>query len=537
MANGSPTRIFLCHSWGDKAAVRELYDRLRGDGLDPWLDDVDLLPGQDWHVVIEAAVRASAVVIVILSKESIARTGFVNKEIRFALDVAEERPEGSIFVIPARLDQCEIPIRLRRWNAANLYDAGGYEKLLKALRAKGLVGADDRVPRPESGGVVPLPTEPVAQRPEVFRGAPLASPQPSQGRVDRLNLEPRLQRDAQPSPSHDILRPDNGVAAPSPTPLQAPQLNLVSPEFQPPQHGTDQPSSDPPPPKDQPAPPNRRSLRITGAMVALLAIAYGAWRFYPTAADPSKDISKGGAPASVPTVTPKSPAPPPPPESASPAINPNDGLKYVWISSGHFMMGCDNCNESNEKPAHDVQITKGFWLGQTEVTQRAYSKVTGQKPSGFTGDDLPVEQVSWDDATKYCQAIGGRLPTEAQWEYAARGSKGGQTYGELGDIAWYDGNSSGRTHPVAQKKPNGFGLYDMLGNVWEWTGDWYTEDYYRQRENKDPQGPPSGTQRALRGGSWYIVSTYVRASFRNRFVPGGRFNDFGFRCHWEQRFP
>jgi hypothetical protein len=144
-----------------------------------------------------------------------------------------------------------------------------------------------------------------------------------------------------------------------------------------------------------------------------------------------------------------------------------DGLKYVWISPGAFTMGCspgDNQCDGDEKPPHPVTITKGFWIGQTPVTQEAYKRVTGKSPSHFQGASLPVEQVSWDDAVGYCRAVGLRLPTEAEWEYAARAGSASARYGTLDDIAWYSANSGARTHPVAQKLPNAWGLYDMLGN-------------------------------------------------------------------------
>jgi formylglycine-generating enzyme required for sulfatase activity len=165
------------------------------------------------------------------------------------------------------------------------------------------------------------------------------------------------------------------------------------------------------------------------------------------------------------------------PASAATALaNPKDGLRYVWIPPGKFTMGCsagdvEGCH--GEEPAHQATITKGFWLGQTEVTQAAYKRVVGTDPSYSKGAELPVEQVSWDEAQGYCQAAGGRLPTEAEWEYAARAGSPKSRYGNIDRIAWYQSNSGGHTHEVAQKEANAWGLYDMLGNVREWTADWY----------------------------------------------------------------
>jgi formylglycine-generating enzyme required for sulfatase activity len=213
-------------------------------------------------------------------------------------------------------------------------------------------------------------------------------------------------------------------------------------------------------------------------------------------------------------------------------INPLDGLPYVFIPAGAFVMGCspgDTECFADEKPSHAVQIADGFWLGQTEVTQAAWKKVYGgDSPSRFKGDQLPVEQVDWNQAGAYCKKIGGRLPTEKEWEYAARAGTAGPRYGDLDAIAWYSGNSGGTTHPVGSKQANAFGLYDMLGNVWEWVAD-------------DWAAYPGGSAdacagcRVVRGGSWLDFTRYVRASDRYRLVPTERNDDFGFRCVGEFR--
>lgn len=274
--------------------------------------------------------------------------------------------------------------------------------------------------------------------------------------------------------------------------------------------------------------------------------------------------------------------------------NPRDGLIYVWISPGPFKMGCspddsqcdhgrddDDRDRRDESPLHLVAITKGFWLGQTPVTQAAYQQVTGRmnqnrpngdqqvrdmNPSHFKGDDQrPVDSVIWKEADDYCNAVGMRLPTEAEWEYAARAGSEDSRYGDIESIAWYCDNSGtsninclelwendslsflskiealgGRTHPVGQKLPNEWKLYDMLGNVWQWTADWYDKDYYGkislQHPAKDPHGPTgpiSDNQRVMRGGSWHNGAWVLRASRRGPFKAGDRNNGIGFRCAGE----
>jgi formylglycine-generating enzyme required for sulfatase activity len=235
---------------------------------------------------------------------------------------------------------------------------------------------------------------------------------------------------------------------------------------------------------------------------------------------------------------------PKPPTTAGPTReNPKDGLKYVWIPPGTFMMGCspgDNECRDDEKPSHQVTVTRGFWMGQTVVTAGAYKRfawATGHYmpfPPLFnnarTNENMPIVKVTWDDATAYCGWTGGRLPTEAEWEYAARGGSTQARYGNLHDIAWYHKNSGFKPHNVAQKRPNGFGLYDMLGNVREWVNDWYDQNYYQSSPSQDPTGPTHGLFRVERGGSWLDDPRVVRVSYRYGSSPGYGFDDFGFRC-------
>ena len=243
------------------------------------------------------------------------------------------------------------------------------------------------------------------------------------------------------------------------------------------------------------------------------------------------------------------PRPTVPAEPPKPITN-SIGMKLVLIPAGEFLMGSPDSDKDardDEKPQHRVRITRPFYLGATEVTQGQYRAVTGQSPSHFKGsDDLPVEQVSWNDAIAFCDKLselekgqlGGasyRLPTEAEWEYACRaGSTTRYSFGDdaarLGEFAWYDGNSGGKTHPVGQKRPNALNLYDMHGNVWEWCQDWYDKDYYGQSPGADPPGPAQAASRVDRGGSWFGNPQLARSAYRLGSDPGDRGNDLGFRA-------
>ena len=220
-------------------------------------------------------------------------------------------------------------------------------------------------------------------------------------------------------------------------------------------------------------------------------------------------------------------------------------MEFVKIPAGSFMMGCSagdaECHHE-EKPSHRDVISRSFELGKYQVTQADYEAVMGTNLSFHKGPNLPVEGVSWDDAQKFCAALNAkgdgyryRLPTEAEWEYAARAGDASCRYGPLVQVAWFHDNSDGKTHPVGTKEPNAFGLYDTLGNVWEWVGDWYAADYYKHSPQSDPKGPDSGEFRVSRGGSWRgIVRGPSRVSSRYALKPSVRSIVVGFRCARER---
>ena len=216
-------------------------------------------------------------------------------------------------------------------------------------------------------------------------------------------------------------------------------------------------------------------------------------------------------------------------------------LELVKVEAGTFAMGTrDGENYGNEKE-HRVTLTNDFYIGKTEVTQAQYKAVMGKSPSYFKGDDLPVELVSWHDAMAFCKKLNemGKapdgwtftLPTEAQWEYAARGGKKSKGYkysgsGNLDAVAWYDDNSDTMTHPVTSKKANELGFYDMSGNVWEWCLDWYENGYAADPEFFTGN---SGSFRVCRGGGWRDNARGCRSAIRGVHDPGGTSRDLGFR--------
>ncbi len=204
-------------------------------------------------------------------------------------------------------------------------------------------------------------------------------------------------------------------------------------------------------------------------------------------------------------------------------------LDLVWIPAGIFTMGSptsESGRDSDEGPQHQVTISSGFWMGKTEVTQAQWGRVMGSNPSNLKGAKNPVEQVTWNEAKEFCGRVGGRLPTEAEWEYACRAGTTGPYAGDLGQMGWYVDNSGSTMHPVGQKDRNAWGLYDMHGNVFEWCEDGKRE--YSSTAQTDPEGP-AGSSRVLRGGSWLYRAGDCRSATRRDDGPGLRGDDSGFR--------
>ncbi|MDR1763165.1 MAG: formylglycine-generating enzyme family protein [Dysgonamonadaceae bacterium] len=228
------------------------------------------------------------------------------------------------------------------------------------------------------------------------------------------------------------------------------------------------------------------------------------------------------------------------------------GIEMIAVEGGTFLMGAQKTDPNapnydadaqdnkwnSESPVHKVTLSD-YFIGKYPVTQAQWKAVMGNNPSFFVGDNLPVEQVSWNDVQDFIRKLNQktgknyRLPTEAEWEFAARGGNQSRDYKYSGsntddNVAWCNANSDRKTHPVGTKQANELGIYDMSGNVWEWCSDWYGD--YSSDSQTNPRGASTGSNRVLRGGSWYNIAWYyVRVSYRIYFRPDIRLNDLGFR--------
>jgi formylglycine-generating enzyme required for sulfatase activity len=214
-------------------------------------------------------------------------------------------------------------------------------------------------------------------------------------------------------------------------------------------------------------------------------------------------------------------------------------MTFCWVPAGQFKMGSpeSEAGRVDDEAQVKVTLTRGFWLGQTEVTQAQWEAVMGSNPSHFQGKNLPVEKVSWDMVQGFLEKAnasarlpsGGKLmlPTEAQWEYACRaGERGPHSGGRIDQVAWFKDNNGGTTQPVGKKKANAWGLRDMLGNACEWCADWHADALAGGR---DPQGPDAGSCRVARGGSLYYDASFCRCARRMQLDPTFTAPDLGFR--------
>ena len=218
------------------------------------------------------------------------------------------------------------------------------------------------------------------------------------------------------------------------------------------------------------------------------------------------------------------------------------GIEFVYIPPGTFMMGAkadEVGRDLDQIPSHEVMITRGYWIGKYEVTQEQWMSVMDSNPSHFRGDDRPVETVSWFTVQEFIKTLNEksdgkyRLPTEAEWEFACRGGTTtlycfGNDRSKVEEYSWF-GRNDGETHPVGQKRSNNWGIYDMHGNVWEWTQDWYQENYFSISPKIDPKGPSYGTYKVRRGGSWRHFRNFCRSASRALRNPYDEYPFIGFR--------
>ena len=489
-----PLKVFLCHAHADRDAVRGLYSRLTQDGVDAWLDKAKLLPGQDWELEIRKAVREADVVVVCLSKQ-FNQAGFRQKEVRLALDTAMEKPEGEIFIIPARLEECDNLESLRKWHWVDLFEEDGYEMLMRALQA----------------------------------------------RADRIRATLQIKKSWLPignTQSAVVKKPFPPVEKPVEKKQEGPKSKK---ETQPPKSF------------------NRNVIGIVGFVVLVLALIFGLPSLIgePEEATPAVTNAAGFE-----TFTPIPAYETEPPFTPTPQwpteITDSKGVDMVLVPVGQFTMGNDNGN-ADEKPAHEVYLFN-YYIDKFEVTNALYRACVDvgecrlwvrspMRPNYYNNsefDNYPMIEVDWDMAKTYCEWRQTRLPSEAEWEKAARGTDG-RTYpwGEGLDCSranYRNGDAYcvGNTTAVGiyESGKSVYGVYDLIGNVNEWVNDLYSETYYdtlpapnTNIATTNPLGPETGSSRVLRGGSWssyvYQVNSTVRAS---KIPYGYSSNDIGFRC-------
>ncbi len=463
----SGLKVFLCHASDDKPAVRELYQRLRADGFEPWLDEEDILPGQHWRDEIPKAVRNSDVVLVCLSQHSINKTGYVQKEIKFALDVADEQPDGTIFLIPLRLEECDVPERLNHLQWVNFYDEGGYARLLRALRRR----ATD-LNASTTAAVSLKPASP-------------AAPKARSAAASNVSGGIKLEGIGATNIGGDVTGRDKIIQAGTYI-----------------EHATIVQSSAK---EDRSVPPSGNA-GLTGTLSTVHIRRFG-------------------------------------------------GLQFVRVPAGKFLMGSKDDNKlarDDEHPQHTVEIPYDYWIGRYAVTNEQFAQFVETTRYTFSLEknwkkqaNHPVVRVRWHNALAYCQwlneALRGelkdqvlRLPTEVEWEKAARGEYGNEwPWGNEFDENKCNSSEGGKnsTTPVGAYSPQGdspYGAADMAGNVWEWCHSLYKPYPYQANDGRESEG--GSETRVLRGGSWGEDQPLVRCASRLRIVPDNFVSDrIGFR--------
>lgn len=524
-------QVFLCHASQDKPEVWKLHRYLKTRGVKPWLDVEDLLPGEDWEVEIPKALFSSDIILVCLSKNSVNKEGYVQKEIAFALDKALEKPEGTIFIIPVKLEDCELPKRLSRYQAVDLFRTDGRKRLLMGLNKRiGNLGDE----------VLPLKIDDTKQRTPKIRPLPEGEGW-GEGKPETKQEEKHVE-------TQPILQVEKQTGE-----------NQISPELEKKLET-----------KGNKQNFNFRTLGVGGLILFIFICVLFSANYLinnlPISeipiASPSRTLRPATATFTNIPITPTI-AFTPTPGIGSTLISEKDGMTLVFVPAGEFTMGSEN-GDSDERPVHQVFLDS-YWIDQTEVTNAMYAKCVEDNQctppsnegsytrSSYYGnsqfDNYPVIYVSWNDAKTYCEWAGRRLPTEAEWENAARGTDGriypwGNTFDgtklnfcdykcALISSDWSFNDGYADTAPVGNY-PQGssiYGAFDMSGNVWEWVNDSYASDYYLNSPSFNPMGPTFERYKVARGGSWYEDDKdLVRSANRYPYYWLSTKINIGFRC-------
>ncbi len=562
-----PLKVFLSYASQDRSLVRELSRQLMGEGwIDIWRDEKNLLPGQDWRVKIEEAVEEADVVIICLSNHSVSKEGHVQKELRYAREIALEKPEDAIFLIPLRLEECEVPRGLRFYQWVDYFGESkdsSYKALVTSLEyryeQKIKIEEKERLKENRSNelfvDVKPLHADDES-RDQFKKNEPKTENEKNSYPARRIKL-------GRPNPYWiagfmllglgavlaSIFNNQTGVVTPTPS-LTFTLTGTTSPALLPTQNATDEP--------DKPS-----CVYTVKESDTFIGIAY---KFGVTmnditcaAVDSSGcDLSNPigiqiGWALQIPDIAPEvclsnsGQVSDPVDVSLPTTITDSKGVLMVLVPEGDFEMGSEA--EDDEQPVHTVYLD-AFYMDKYEVTNYSYSEcVTAGRcappQQTFSNSHInyydnseffyyPVIYVTWNQAVVYCRWREGLLPTEAQWEKAARGTDARMyPWGEGFDCnkANY-GNCVGDTTNVGHYEDgqSPYGIYDLAGNVGEWTSDWYVETYYKNSPSINPLGPAFGRYRIARGGSWNYSVGILRASDRGFENPDVGNNYTGFRC-------
>lgn len=549
-----PLKVFLCHASADKPNVRELYRYLRRRGIKPWFDEVDLIGGQDWQVEIPKALATSDAIVICLTRNSVDKEGYIQKEIKFALDKALEMPEGRIFLIPVRFEECEVPYSLSRYQWVDLFDEAGYARMMRALkfRASQLQRIaveftkkdieEAKLSLEKAGGEQREATEQAErettkkatqetlqreiaesirkEKPEHEAAEKSVREKAKREAAEKVNREKAEHRTAQIatlkgsfSKSFDLLRSAISKAKPF--------------------------------------------LRIGGIIgIFLLLFWVGSWAM-PEFFSPAPTITASATASRTATITPSysptpltktlepSATPTAPGQTALPTeITDAKGVPMVLVSAGDFKMGTPNQGHE-ERPVHQVYLD-AYYIDKYEVTNALYKVCVDadvceapthtDKYMDPERDQHPVAYVNWYMAEAYCEWRGARLPTEAEWEKAARSTDerrypwGGEGLSDIDST--YANYRNSDTMPVGSypKGVSPYGAYDLAGNVKEWVADWYDEDYYAVSPATNPTGPENGYLRVTRSGTWSYGMVDLRSASRGKGYPADSSSGLGFRC-------